>query len=49
MNVQAERLRQLERLGLLLPLLRIYRNDVPHKVNTWMRVAATVTWAARRE
>ena len=32
MNVQAERLRQLERLGLVLPMLRIYRIDVPHKV-----------------
>lgn len=32
MNVQPERLRQLERLGLFLPLLRIYRIDVPHKV-----------------
>src|SRR6476469_2127711 len=30
MNVQAERLRQLERLGLVLPMLRIYRIDVPH-------------------
>jgi hypothetical protein len=32
MDVQAERLRQLERLGLFLPMLRIYRIDVPHKV-----------------
>jgi hypothetical protein len=32
MDVRAERLRQLERLGLFLPMLRIHRIDVPHKV-----------------
>lgn len=32
MDVRAERLRRLERLGLFLPMLRIYRIDVPHKV-----------------
>jgi hypothetical protein len=31
-NVQAERLRQLEGLGLFLPMLRTYRIGVPHKV-----------------
>ena len=32
MDVRAERLHQLERLGLFVPMLRIYRIDVPHKV-----------------
>ncbi|MGL4557725.1 MAG: hypothetical protein ACRCV5_09490, partial [Afipia sp.] len=32
MDVQPERLRHLERLGLFLPLLRIYRIDIVHKI-----------------
>jgi hypothetical protein len=32
MGIDAERLRQLERLGFFLPILRIYRIDVEHKI-----------------